>query len=130
MQKTIDEIFLELIDNNSEIANNFKRMRDNQKYNDPYIGNFRCDDFINMGNKKNILFLGDSFAAGDGLLKEDTWCYKVFEKINKNEDTAGYFNIGVSGITIIESIWFFFNFCKYYTTPDILFLLQLIGIEI
>lgn len=93
----------------------------NTKYAGETTGNFRCDDFTKNHSSKHILFMGDSFAAGDGLLKEETWCYKTFEKINKKENISGYFNIGCSGVSIIESIFLFFEYCKNFGNPDVVF---------
>lgn len=84
-------------------------------------GNFRCDYFTNTHNGKHILFMGDSFAAGDGLEKEDLWCYKTFKKIQSKEKVSGYFNIGASGLSNIESIFLFFHYCKNFGNPEVVF---------
>jgi hypothetical protein len=70
---------------------------------------------------KHILFIGDSFAAGDGLSFEDTWCYKVYNKISCTEKTSGYYNLGLGGSSTYESIDIFFRYCSDYANPDVVF---------
>jgi hypothetical protein len=83
--------------------------------------NYRCDDFIKDHDGLHVLFIGDSFAAGDGLEKEDTWAYKVHQKISETQKTSGYFNVGCSGISISESVDQFFKYCYHYGSPDVVF---------
>ena len=98
------------------MIHNDKRLIDgNQRW------DYRCDSFIKNHNGKHIIFLGDSFAAGDGLEKEDVWCYKVYQKISKIEATSGYFNLGNSGSSIGEAIDQFFKYCSIYGNPDVVF---------
>jgi hypothetical protein len=77
---------------------------------------YRCDDFKKDHSGKHILFIGDSFASGEGLEKEDTWCYKVYNKIKEKENVSGYYNIGMVGTSITESIDQFFKYM-----PDVVF---------
>jgi hypothetical protein len=93
----------------------------NLKYSLSKIVNSRCDDLKNIHEGKHVLFMGDSFAAGDGLEMEDTWCYKVYNKMLKNESLSGYFNIGISGSSISESIDQFFKYCYLYGNPEVVF---------
>lgn len=83
--------------------------------------NYRCDPFTKIHDGKHILFIGDSFAAGDGLEPEDTWCYKLYNKISKNEKVSGYFNAGTSGSSISQAVDQFFKYCYNYGNPDIVF---------
>ena len=82
---------------------------------------YRCDPFKKNHQGKHILFIGDSFAAGDGLDKEDTWCHKIYSRISKEEPTSGYFNIGISGSSTTESIDQFFKYCHNYGNPNVVF---------
>ena len=82
---------------------------------------YRCDKFTNTHDGKHILFIGDSFASGDGLDLEDTWCYKLYNKISKEEKVSGYFNIGMSGSSISEAIDQFFRYSYIYGNPDVVF---------
>ena len=79
------------------------------------------DNFSKTHEGKHILFIGDSFAAGDGLSFEDTWCYKVYNKISNKEKTSGYYNLGYGGSSIYESINNFFKYCFDYANPDVVF---------
>jgi hypothetical protein len=83
---------------------------------------FRCDEFTNIHEKKHILFSGCSNTYGVGLKKEEIWPYKVYEKINKEEGCSGYFNIGLGGNNIINSILNIFKYCKKFGNPDIIFI--------
>ena len=98
------------------MIHNDKRLIDGDQ-----LWDYRCDSFIKNHNGKHIIFLGDSFAAGDGLEKEDVWCHKVYQKISKTEATSGYFNLGSSGSSISEAVDQFFKYCSIYGNPDIVF---------
>jgi hypothetical protein len=92
-----------------------------QLRNNHFFMDQKLDTFSKIHEGKHILFIGDSFAAGDGLSLEDTWCYKVYNKISDKEKTSGYYNIGMSGASIYESIDIFFRYCSDYTNPDVVF---------
>lgn len=83
--------------------------------------NYRCDELTNVHDGKHILFIGDSFAAGDGLDMKDTWCYKLYNQISLDEKTSGYFNVGISGSAISDSVDQFFKYCYHYGNPDTVF---------
>lgn len=82
---------------------------------------YRCDKFTKEHDGKHILFLGDSFAAGEGLEMEDTWCYKVYKKISETEKISGYFNAAATGSSISESVDQFFKYSYLYGKPDVVF---------
>jgi hypothetical protein len=82
---------------------------------------YRSDDFTKTHNGKHVLFLGDSFAFGEGLDKEDTWCYKVYSKIKETEPVSGFFNLGLPGSSIGDSIDQFFKYCSLYGNPEEVF---------
>jgi hypothetical protein len=94
---------------------------DGSKYQDNAHG-FRCDEFITNHKGKHILFSGCSYTYGSGLKKEEVWAYKVYDKINKNEGASGYFNLGLGGNNIINSILNIFKYCKKFGNPDIIFI--------
>jgi hypothetical protein len=56
-----------------------------QLRNNHFFMDQKLDTFSKIHEGKHILFIGDSFAAGDGLSLEDTWCYKVYNKISDKE---------------------------------------------
>ena len=84
--------------------------------------NFRCDNFIENHNKKHVLFSGCSNTFGMGLKIEETWANKTYQKIKNESECSGYFNIGVPGNNIYNSILNIFKYCKYYGNPDIVFI--------
>jgi len=83
---------------------------------------FRSDEFIKNHNKKHILFSGCSYTFGTGLTKEETWAYNVYKKIDEQEGCSGYFNIGISGNSINNSIVNIFKYCKDFGNPDVIFI--------
>jgi len=84
--------------------------------------NFRCDEFIKTHNKKHILFSGCSYTYGTGLTKEETWAYKVYENFEKIYGCSGYFNLGLKGNNIYNSILNIFKYCKHFGNPDVIFI--------
>jgi len=84
--------------------------------------NYRCDEFITTHKEKHVLFSGCSNTYGVGLKKEEVWAYKVYNKINETEGSSGYFNIGLSGNNIINSILNVFKYCKKFGNPDLIFI--------
>jgi len=84
--------------------------------------NFRCDEFTTTHKEKHVLFSGCSNTYGVGLKKEETWPYKVYNKINKIEECSGYFNIAESGNSIYKIVLDIFKYCKTFGKPDIIFI--------
>jgi len=84
--------------------------------------NYRCDEFLTSHKGKHVLFSGCSNTYGIGLKKEEIWAYKVYNEINKIESSSGYFNIGLNGNNIINSILNIFKYCKKFGNPDIIFI--------
>lgn len=94
---------------------------------DTYINNshgVRCDEFTTDHNGKHILFAGCSITAGTGLNKEETWAHRVYELIKKDEETSGYYNIGIPGgcpsDIMLSQIM---KYCRSYGNPDVIFLM-------
>jgi hypothetical protein len=83
---------------------------------------YRCDEFIINHKDKHVLFSGCSNTYGVGLKKEEVWAYKVYNKINEIEKTSGYFNLGLGGNNIINSILNIFKYCKKFGNPDLIFI--------
>jgi hypothetical protein len=84
--------------------------------------NYRCDEFTTNHKGKHVLFSGCSNTYGLGLKKEEVWAHKVYNKINEKENSSGYFNIGLSGNNIINSILNIFKYCKKFGNPDTIFI--------
>jgi hypothetical protein len=83
--------------------------------------NFRSDEFKKNHDGLHILFNGCSCTQGDGLLLEEMWSKKVYEKINKIKKCSGYYNIALSGTSVMNQIILFFKYFKAYGNPNIIF---------
>jgi hypothetical protein len=83
---------------------------------------YRCDEFTTIHKKKHVLFSGCSNTYGVGLKKEEVWAYKVYNKINETDGSSGYFNLGLGGNNIINSILNIFKYCKKFGNPDVIFI--------
>jgi hypothetical protein len=83
---------------------------------------FRCDEFTTIHKGNHVLFSGCSNTYGVGLKKEEVWAYQVYNRINKESSCSGYFNIGLKGNNIINSILNIFKYCKKFGNPDIIFI--------
>tara|TARA_R110001606_G_scaffold44495_4_gene116497 strand:- start:678 stop:1445 length:768 start_codon:yes stop_codon:yes gene_type:complete len=83
---------------------------------------YRTDPFKKDHKGKVLLFLGDSFTFGEGLSREDTWAYKTYRKIQHTEEpVSGFYNLGMSGTSIHDSVSKFFWYCEEYGNPDVAF---------
>lgn len=82
----------------------------------------RSDEFISKHIGKHILFAGCSLTFGDGLPKEYTWPYIVYDSISKTEPTSGYFNVGRPGASNLWIILQIFKYINIYGMPDIIFI--------
>jgi hypothetical protein len=102
-----------------------KMLEEDDINNDHFLTNqhgHRSETFINHHDGKHILFAGCSETVGEGLSLAETWSFKLFNKIKKNYDLSGYFNIsnGKTGFaTIIPNI---FKYCNSYGNPDAIFI--------
>ena len=83
---------------------------------------FRSDEFTNVHNDLHVLFSGCSFTWGTGLDIEQTWGYKLYQKINSNKKCSGFFNLGSPGTSFIFQIANLFKYFRLYGNPNILFL--------
>lgn len=92
------------------------------KYREMPLGGYRSDSFVKDHTGKHIVFLGDSFTFGEGLEIEDTWAYKTYQKIKESGVvTDGFYNLGMSGRSIVDCIEAFFDYCSKFGNPEILF---------
>jgi len=83
--------------------------------------NFRSDEFTNSHSGKHILFSGCSYTWGAGLFLEDVWSKILYDKISKEIDCSGYFNLGLSGTSMISQTVNMFKYFKNYGNPDFIF---------
>jgi hypothetical protein len=83
--------------------------------------NYRSDEFIKDHKGKHLLFVGCSYTFGAGIEQELTWPKIVYNNILKKEACSGYFNLGTTGNSIIDSICNMFKYFKIYGNPDAIF---------
>lgn len=81
---------------------------------------YRCDKFTNVHSGKHVLFAGCSFTAGEALDKEQTWAYKVHSTMS---GTSGYYNIGVPGFSVTDTIDQIFKYVYTYGNPEEIYVL-------
>ena len=75
-------------------------------------------------SKTNILFAGCSITVGCGVNDiKKSWSYKLYDKMNKDNDCFGYFNIGCSGFSPIEIMINILKYIAKYGCPDFIFIL-------
>lgn len=84
--------------------------------------NFRCDEFTSEHKGLHILFSGCSVTFGDGLLEDETWAKDLYNKIKKDHEVSGYFNLGVSGSNIFDVITNIFRYITEFEKPDVIFI--------
>jgi hypothetical protein len=90
-----------------------------------YINNsytYRSEEFTTTHKDKHVLFSGCSATYGVGLKQKEVWAYRVYNQINKTESCSGYFNIGVGGNNIVNSILNIFKYCKKFGNPNVIFI--------
>lgn len=72
----------------------------------------------------HFLFAGCSITAGESLMKEDSWSWKLYKELIKDSfpgDT--FFNIACSGMSTTEAIDQVFKYCNNFGNPDAIFIL-------
>lgn len=85
---------------------------------------YRCDEFTAIHEKKHILFMGCSETVGIGGNLDEAWPYIVYKELNKNNELDGYFNIAISGDSILRQISSYFKYEMEFGKPDmVLFLI-------
>jgi hypothetical protein len=88
------------------------------------VNKFVSDDFaINHQDKLHMLFAGCSITVPVGISSEDGWSRLVYKDISEKITTSGYYNVSITGGSILEIIFNVFKYIKNYGKPDILFLL-------
>ena len=86
---------------------------------------FRSDDFISDHNgKKHILFSGCSETEGVGSPLNTVWAKILYDKVSKDIENSGYFNLGRSGYGWQKIITSFMIYTKKYGFPDYFFILM------
>jgi|694.fasta_scaffold43132_5 hypothetical protein len=85
------------------------------------LNKYRSDDFKKIHDGLHVLFTGCSYTYGTGLEKNETWAYKTYKLISKNNKISGYFNLGMPASSIINEIIDLFKYFNSYGNPDIIF---------
>jgi hypothetical protein len=85
---------------------------------------FRSDEFTNKHNGKHILFMGCSETQGSNEDLDSCWAYILYNKIKREENVSGYFNIAYIGSGIIPQIIKAQEYIKRFGKPDEIFFLS------
>lgn len=84
---------------------------------------FRCDDFyVQDSGKYHVLFSGCSETEGASNKLEDVWANKLYEKIKKDHDVSGYYNVGKAGLTPFMIIKNCITYMEKFGKPDSIFM--------
>jgi hypothetical protein len=83
--------------------------------------NYRSDEFIKKHDGKHLLFAGCSQTWGTGVLLEENWSYKLYNKIANHEKTSGYYNVAVPAASIFSQIVTIIKYCQEYGKPKLIF---------
>lgn len=83
---------------------------------------YRSQEFTNSHDGTHILFCGDSYTWGHGLLENEVWSKITYDKIAKDQKCSGYFNLSFPGISTASLIFDMFRYFKSYGNPDVIFL--------
>jgi hypothetical protein len=84
--------------------------------------NYRCEDFKDNHDGFHILFSGCSTTFGEGLLIEEIWSKKLYNKISSKNKASGYFNLALAGVSTLEIIINIFRYIKKFGNPNFIFL--------
>ena len=93
----------------------------NDEYEKKNLQGFRSDNFKNNNINLHILFNGCSNTEGYGLLLEETWSKKLYNKIFEKEKCEDYYNIAISVSSVMNQVITFFKYFKMYGNPDVIF---------
>ena len=85
--------------------------------------NFRCEEFKKNHKDTHILFSGCSVTYGQGLLEDEIWAKKLYNKIKQEIPVSGFFNLGVVGIGICDIVANIFKYIDNFGKPDLIFIL-------
>jgi hypothetical protein len=116
----------------SLIYGNFFELLSKPNYQNTFFGNekeinsknFRSNEFIKDHKSKHILFSGCSVTSGVGLLEEEIWSKKVYNKILEKEECSGYFNIAISATGVCDQVSNMFKYFNIYGNPDVIFFMM------
>jgi len=82
---------------------------------------FRSDEFcVDHNNRNHVLFSGCSYSLADGLYRDESWAWKVWQD---SGDTSGFFNLAELGNNIPNIVNNIFKYCDQFGIPDKIYLL-------
>ena len=84
--------------------------------------NYRCDEFVQEHLGNHILFSGCSVTHGIGLEEDELWSKKIYNKIKKEKEVSGYFNLAVYGMSTLEIIINIYKYINSFGKPNYIFL--------
>ena len=88
------------------------------------VNRFVSDKFTTEHhNNLHTLFAGCSITVPIGIDSKDGWSKLVYEDISKDRVSSGYFNVSISGASILEIIFNVFKYIRKYGVPDNIILL-------
>ena len=82
---------------------------------------YRCDEFVRDHDGMHVLFGGCSYTWGTGLLVEETWAKKLYNRLNNEVKCSGYFNVGFPGSSVFIEVFDIIKYCETYGKPDVIF---------
>jgi len=83
---------------------------------------FRSDEFKKNHDKRHILFSGCSVTYGIGLLENEIWAKKLYNKLNIKNDLSGFFNLGLPGTSIFDIVANIFRYIDNFNKPETIFI--------
>jgi hypothetical protein len=110
----------EILKNDS--IKNFLRIGKEINFSDLNSLMYRSEEFTDKHDGLHILFCGDSYTWGYGLLEHEVWSKIIYNKIAEQQKCSGYFNLSFPAISPASLIFDMFKYFKCYGNPDIIFL--------
>lgn len=83
---------------------------------------FRSDEFKKNHDERHILFSGCSVTYGVGLLEDEIWAKKLYNKLNIKNDLSGFFNLGSPGTSIFDIVANIFRYINNFNKPETIFI--------
>jgi hypothetical protein len=82
----------------------------------------RSEDFSKDHEGLHVLFAGCSVTAGEGLPLDMTWSKILYDRLSKEYDMSGYYNIAQPGATPIGVLHQTITYIGEFSKPDVIFL--------
>lgn len=87
---------------------------------------YRSDQFFRHEkdtDQRHILFAGCSFTFGQGLYLDSTWPKIIYDRISKDQEVSGFFNLGTPGVTNLQIVRLVYEYIKEFGVPGTVFIL-------